>query len=334
VRRPARILVILAIVLLQGSLAPGSRAQSAEAESSITLPVSFGKVWFRPGKSGLGGGKQSGLLTVSGSGLEFSAKKQSHVLPWSRVEMISYGRMSGDLDTKWVVVALNPVAGQSHFIGYRDGQKLGYGGATTRVFDAIVEGLRQAGAGPFAVPPGHSVYITPFLQFTLALPQDWHPYRVSETFVDGRPTWGRMIFSRLDLEATRGDAARAKQALASIESGSERAVYLDRFEAGDGFTCRRLGKAGRRRLRQEIDAGFRPMQLVSELEWTSVPHRYCTAWTAAGRARLGDTEFDVAFYAVSDDQTAYVFTARTAPGTGIDERFESISRSLRTAVAR
>ena len=329
-RWPDRILVALAIVLMLGPGAPGSRAQSDESENSVELPVSFDKVWFRPGK----GGKQSGLLTVSESGLEFSAKKRSHVLPWSRVEMISYGRMSGDTDTKWVVISLNPVAGQWIFTGYRDGHKLGYGRDTTKLFDAIVEGLRRAGAGPFTAPQGHAAHVTPFLQFALALPDGWHPYRVSETYLEGRPTWGRTIYSRLDLSATGGDEAQAKRDLAAIDSGSERAVYLDRFEAGQGFSCRRLGKAGRHRLREEIDAGFRPMQIVSELEWTSHTHRYCTAWTATGRARRGDTEIDVAFYAVSDDQTAYLFAARSAVGAGIDERFESISRSLRTAVAR
>ena len=231
---------------------------------------------IRPGPdSGLGGGKQSGLLTISEDGLEFLAKKQSHLLPWSRVEMISYGRMSGDTDTKWVVLSLNPVAGQWSFIGYRDGRKFGYGGDTTRVFDAIVEGLRMSGSGPFAVPQGHSAYVTPFLQFSVALPEGWQHYSVSQTYLDGLPTSGRTIFSPLDLE----------QDHAAIHSGSEPAVFLDRFEAGESFSCRRLGKAGRRKLNEGINAAFRPMQLVSELVWTAHPHRYCTAWMSTGRAK-------------------------------------------------
>lgn len=315
--------------------APVVRAQPSEAETSIALPVSFDKVWFRPGRdSGLGSGKQSGLLTVSESGLEFSAKKQSHVLPWSRIEMISYGRMSGDIDTKWVVLALNPVAEQWSFIGYRDGQKLGYGRDTTKVFDTIVEGLRRANAGPFAVTQGYSVYITPFLQFTLAVPEGWHPYAVSDTYVQGRPMWGRTIFSPVDLKGARNDEARTRQALAAIHDGSERAVFLDRFEAGEGFSCRRLGKAGRRKLREEIAATLRPLRLVAEPQWTPHPHRYCTAWTFVGRAIRDDTAIDVAFYAVSDDQTAYLFATRAPADTAIDEQFEPVSRSLRTAVAR
>lgn len=334
-RWPARTFAALAIGLVLSVAAPALRAQASEAETSIELPVSFDKVWFRPGRnSGLGGGKQSGLLTISDSGLEFSAKKQSHVLEWSRIEMVSYGRMSGDMDTKWVVLSLTPVAEQWSFIGYRDGQKLGYGGDTTRVFDAIVEGLRRANAGPFEVPQGYSAYITPFLQFTLALPEGWHPYTVSDTYLDGRPTWGRTIFSPRDLEKTRNDEAEAKQVLAAIRSGSERAVFLDRFDAGDGFSCRRLSKAGRRKLHEEINAALRPMRLVSELQWTSQPHRYCTAWTSTGRAMRDDTEIDMAFYAVSDDLTAYLFAIRAPLGATIDDRFEPVSRSLKTAVAR
>ena len=313
--------------------APAPVAEDPGTEGSIAFPASFDKIWFRPGQSGLGGGKQSGLLIVSDTGLEFSAKKQSHVLPWSRVEMISYGRMTGDADTKWVVLSLNPVAEQWSFIGYRDGSKLGYGRDSTRVFDAIVEGLRRAGAGPFAAPRGRTAHITPFLQFSLVIPDDWHAYNVSTTFVEGRPTWGRTVFSPLDLEAKRGDESQTGQGLAAVHSGEERAVILDRFEAGDGFSCRKLGRTGRRRLREEIDAGFRPMKVVTELQWTSHPHRYCMAWTAAGRATRGDTEIDVAFYAVSDDRTVYLFTARSPLGRGIDEQFEPISHSLRTAVA-
>ncbi len=323
-RRPVRTFAMLGIAMVLGSGAAASDAQTSETESSIDLPVSFDKIWFRPGPdSGLGGGKQSGLLTISEDGLEFLAKKQSHLLPWSRVEMISYGRMSGDTDTKWVVLSLNPVAGQWSFIGYRDGRKFGYGGDTTRVFDAIVEGLRMSGSGPFAVPQGHSAYVTPFLQFSVALPEGWQHYSVSQTYLDGLPTSGRTIFSPLDLE----------QDHAAIHSGSEPAVFLDRFEAGESFSCRRLGKAGRRKLNEGINAAFRPMQLVSELVWTAHPHRYCTAWMSTGRAKRGDTEIDVTFYAASDDLTAYVFTIRSPIGTEIDERFESISRSLKTAVA-
>ena len=321
-RWPTRISALLGIVLILGSGAPAFQAQTLETESSIDLPVSFDKIWFRPGPdSGLGGGKQSGLLTVSESGLQFSAKKQSHVLPWSRIEMISYGRMSGDTDTKWVVLSLNPVAGQWSFIGYRDGRKFGYGGDTTQVFDAIVEGLRRADAGPFAVPPGHTAFVTPFLQFALALPESWQPHSVSETYLNGRPAFGRMIFSP-------NDGAGAKL------SSPEPAVFLDRFEAGSGFSCRKLGKAGRRKLHEEIDAAFRPMKLVSELVWTAHPHRYCTAWTSSGRVKRGDTEIDVTFFAVSDDMTAYVFAMRTPSEKETEQLFEGISRSLKTAVAR
>ena len=334
-RRPARTFAALAIGSVLTVAGPVLRTQASEAETSIELPVSFDKVWFRPGRdSGLGSGKQSGLLTVSDSGLEFSAKKQSHVLPWSRIEMISYGRMSGDTDTKWVVLSLNPVAEQWSFIGYHDAKKLGYGSGTTKVFDAIVEGLRRANAGPFVVPQGYSVYITPFLQFTLAVPQGWHPYTVSDTYLKGRPVWGRMIFSPLDLEEMRKDETRAKQALAAIHAGSERAVFLDRFDAGEGFSCRRLSKAGRRKLREEIVTALKPLRLVAEPQWTSHPHRYCTAWTFVGRAIRDDTSIDVAFYAVSDDQTVYLFATRAPANTLIDEQFEPISRSLKTAVAR
>lgn len=333
-RRTMRLGVLLAIAWTSGVSPPPYMAQGKPAESAIQLPISFDKIWFRPGDSGLAGGKQSGLLTVSEQGLEFASKKRSHMLPWSRVEMISYGVLSGDTDTKWVVVALNPVAEQWSYIGYRDGRKLGYGGDTTRVFDAIVEGARRAGAGPFAVPEGSTAYITPGLQFTVALPDGWHASVVSSTLVDGRPLWGTTILSPLDLEAARKEPSAAEQAMAALRDGSRPAVFLDRFESGDGFSCRKLGKAGRRRLLEEIDAAVRPMRLVSEPEWTALPHRDCSAWQASARASRKGVEIDLAFFAVSDGVTAYLFTTRSPTGGPVEPRFELVSRSLRTAVTR
>ncbi|NIM00388.1 MAG: hypothetical protein GTN89_05655 [Acidobacteria bacterium] len=333
-RRTTRVGVLLAIGCAFATMALQPAAQEAASASSIELPVSFERVWFRPADSGLAGGKQSGLLTVSEQGLEFSAKKQSHVLPWSRVEMISYGAMSGDTDTKWVVLALNPVAEQWSFIGYRDGRKMGYGGDTPKIFDAVVEGARRAGAGPFAVPEGTSTYITPGLQFTVALPNGWHASVVSSTLVDGRPLWGSTIFAPLDLEAARKDPAGAERATEAILAAAEPAVFLDRFEAGEGFSCRKLGRAGRRRLLDRITTALRPMRLTTELQWTAEPHRYCSAWRATARASRKEAEIDLVFYAVSDGVTAYLFTTRSPGGGAVEPRFDLVSRSLRTAVAR
>ena len=323
---------LLALALAPAPAEPVAVAQAGKDEAAIALPLSFGQVWFRPGpKSGLAGGKQTGLLTVSENGIEFSAKKQSHILPWSRIEMISYGRMSGDPDTMWVVLSLTPVAGEWSRIGVRDGSKMGYGGGTSAIFDAIVAGSRQVGAGPFAAPQGFSAHFNSTLDFSLAVPNDWHPYSVSETYVDGRSLWGRTIFSPLDLTSIRADDARLKQALTSIRNGMDRAVFFDRFEADGGFTCRKLGKSGRRELSNRIDAGLKPLKLVSEPQWTEHAHRYCMAWTFAGRATTKDgTTIDVRFYAVSDGQTAYLLGAR---GSGNDH-FEQVARSLKTAVGR
>ena len=282
----------------------------------------------RPGSRG---GKQTGLLTVSESGLEFSAKKRSHVLPWSRVETISYGPMAGDVDTMWVVLSLHAAGEKSSRVGLRDGHKMGFGRGTTAIFDAIVSGLRQASAGPFAVPQGHSAYITPFLQFALALPDGWHPYAVSETYVEGRPLWGRTIFAPRDLAGIQGDETVLNQALKAMRDGAEPAVFLDRFDATDGLTCRKLTRSGRSALRTEIAAALRSLKLVSEPNWTETKHRECRAWTFAGQAarRNGET-IDVRFYAVSDGRTAYLFGMRG----GGNERFEPLARSLKTAPAR
>jgi hypothetical protein len=304
-----------------------------DADSSIQLPVSFDKVWLRAGKdSGLGQGKQSGLLTVSADGLEFAGKKQSHVLPWSRIEMVSLGRMGGDPDTKWVVLSLKDVAWRSGLIGFRDGQKLGYGGDTPKILATIVEGLQVSAAGPFAAPQGSSAFVAPMLQFALALPEGWHTFSVSETYVKGRPTWGRTILSPLDLGKNRDGQAQASPEMAAILAGSERAIFLDRFEA-DGFSCRQLGKAGRRHLREQINAASRPMRLTSELNWIEQSHGHCTAWSASGRAARGTAEYGVAFYAVSDDRTIYVFSHVTPLGTEIDGHFEAVAKSLRFGVA-
>ncbi|NIM63099.1 MAG: hypothetical protein GTO30_16095 [Acidobacteria bacterium] len=146
--------------------------------------------------------------------------------------------------------------------------------------------------------------------------------------------WGQTIFSPFDLSATRSDETHAEQALDAIRSGTQPAVFLDRFEPGEGFSCRRLKNAGRRKLREQIESALRPWKLTSDLEWTPQPHRYCTAWSSSSGALRGDARIDLAFYAVSDDLTGYVFAARSAAGRSIDEHFEPLARSLKTAVAR
>jgi len=190
----------LVLALLVGGVA------GATEESTVDLPVSFGKVWYRPAiKSGFGSGKQSGFLTVTTDGLEFSSKKQSDFLPWSRVEMVSYGSMPGDLDTKWVVLGLEPVAGERHVAGLRDGSRMGYGTGTIPIFDAVIEGMRRAEAGPYSVSEGHVPYITRFLQFALALPEGWRAFEVSNTLSGGEPVWGQTIFSPNNLKKLRAD---------------------------------------------------------------------------------------------------------------------------------
>lgn len=323
---------MLAVVSL--TAAPPCAAGDFE-EITVTLPVSFEKVWFKPrGAAGLGKGKQAGLLTVTESGLEFTSKKTSHNLPWSRVEMLSHGPIASDPDTDWVVLTLSPVAGEYSFIGYRDGRKMGYAQDTTKIFMAVFTGLQNAGFGPFDKPEGAKVHIAPLLQYSLALPPDWNAFSLSETVVGGRPAWGRTVFSPSDLAATRGDAAARKQQLRALTEGVEPAVFLERFDAGNAVKCDRLGKNGERRVREQIDTALRPMQLQGELVWTAEPHRYCTAWTASGRATRGETTVDLSFYVVSDGFTGYLFTHPTSGDGGVGESFETITRSLKTADTR
>jgi hypothetical protein len=305
----------------------------ASTEAPIELPVSFDKVWYRPAiKSGFGSGKQTGLLTVTVDGIEFSSDKRSDFLPWSRVEMVSYGRMPGDPDTKWVVLGLEPVAGEWHYAGLRDGSRMGYGSRTVPIFDAVIEGMRRAKAGPYDVPEGQVPFITRFLQFSLALPEGWSSFEVSHTMVDGWPVWGRTIFSPTDLNDLRGDAPRLKEALAAIERGSATAVQLDRLQAGEGFSCELMKKTGRRLLDDEIALALRPYVLTAEPQWQARQHRACTAWTATANASKGETAIALRMFAVSDGQTVFLFTAR---GDAVDQdRFDALTRSLRTMVAR
>ena len=317
--------------LLVALLAAG--AAGASDEAPVEFPVSFAKAWYRPAiKSGFGSGKQSGLLTVSTEGVEFSSKKASDFIPWSRVEMVSYGRMSGDTDTKWVVLGLAPIAGQRHYAGLRDGSRMGYGEKTVPIFDAVIEAMRLAGAGPYDVPEGSVPYVTRFLQFSLALPEGWSGFEVSNTLHDGWPVWGRTLFTPQNLKDLRSDELRLKRALASITDGAAAAVQLDRLEAGQGFSCDALRKAGRSRLNDEIALMLRPYKLSGEPQWEAQAHRDCTAWTATACAFRGETTVPLRLFAVSDGQTAFLLSVR---GEVVDEeQFDALTGSLRTMVAR
>ena len=306
-----------------------------EDDATIRLPVSFDNVWYRPAiKSGFGSGKQKGLLTVSAEGLEFTAKKRSDFLPWPRVEMVSYGTMTGDADTRWVVVGLEPLAGERGRAGIRDGRKMGYGGATEEIFAAVTAAMKQARAGPYDVPAGYTPYVTGFLQFSLALPGGWDDYEISNTLSNGRPLWGQTIFSPLDLAGMRGDRERTRQALQAIAAGKQPSFFLLRYEAGAGFSCSALKKSGRRRIHEEIDKALRPFRLSTEPNWTERAHRGCTAWTSRARVEKDGTAVDVSFFTISDGQTVYVLAMRGPSGQPEQERFETFTRSLRTAIAR
>jgi hypothetical protein len=302
----------------------------------IQLPVSFDKVWYRPGsRGGFGGAKETGFLTIGKEGIEFAAKKSAQVWSWDKIENASYGRMRGDIDTDWVVLGLTDAGGERITVGFRDGQKLGYGQSTVRLFETIISALRQNEAGPWAVPSGFQLFDDLYKQFTIAYPIGWQPHHENMTALDGKPIWGRSWFGGQPWAELRSDAVLQAKAIKQLERGQAQGLLLDRLAAPKGLRCDADEEKAVKRLLPMIEERLDPLRWSIAPQVETVRLDGCNAWSFVGTAATSNGDpGEVRITAISDGLSVYLMQSRGDLDATEIEIFETFVNSIRIAVAR
>lgn len=287
---------------------------------SIELPQTFDRVWYRGGKNGEAGGKKrTGDLTITSDALEFSSPKEQAALPLDSIRAVSLGRITGDVDTDWIVVSVGP-PGARRLVSFRDGAKLGFGKRTSKIHRTIREVLRQARAGPYDAPDGFETYDALASQFTLFLPAGWTARHETSVEVEGRRLWGRTVFSE-------------------PEAPVETKITLDRREALAGMRCSGFTKSADRALVTwfEEDPLLASARDVLEAP-TGEPFPLGDCIARRLRARVHDadgSEMLLDARAVSDDRTLFLFILRSRPQARARalELFDRVVASFQPAVA-
>ena len=282
--------------------------------AAVELPVSFDKVWFRPGeRGGFGGAKHGGFLTVSDEAVEFTSKKEAFAWPWEKLTYISKQPMRGDVDTDWVVLGVRQPDGSVRNIGLRDGRRLGYGEKTQAIYNTIRAAMEQVGAGPWDLQPGWKLFDTTIAQFTVSLPESWMVFHASQEFVDGRLLHGESWFGLgfEDAAPTEGDALLLRREA----SPSPVACHSKKQEKAVAAVTERL------------TAALEPWAWVQSPTAEPITVDRCDGWSWKGTVADGDRRQELRAVAVSDDQTLFLWI-----GFGESLPFDDVVGTVRFAL--
>ncbi len=316
--------VLTTLLALAVSAAP---AEAPELE----LPVTIEEVWYRTyQKRGIGKPYSvSGNLVVSADTIEIVNKKRRVTIKMDDIRIVSFGKMKGDVDTDWAVLGLGE-PGSTRVIGIRDGKRMGYGGRTRSIYDTVLGGVRQAGAGQFRVPEGFRLYEELMDFCTLAVPQDWTSYLESLVFVgDGTP-WGRIVFSAESIRRIerKEDGSplviEDRKVLSRVVAGEVPAFYVERRPSGRGMSCNGFTEKAEQRLIAELgrDSGGPE---ADGLTVTSIIIDGCSGLSIRGRS---GAEAEIEIRAVAKRDTLYLFGMRASP-----DQFDSRLGPFDTAVS-
>ena len=102
------------VLLLCAATAPPLAWADVLVDPSVTLPVTIEKIWYRTAKVRLFGKsyEQSGTLTVTESGIEFSFDKGMVKIPKESVTNVDWGKLSPDIQNEWAIVRYTDSAGE------------------------------------------------------------------------------------------------------------------------------------------------------------------------------------------------------------------------------
>lgn len=316
-----RAIVIVLCVLFIAPLGFVHGADRDQADGASAYPLTVERVWYRTQASpGIRGAKHSGDLTITEEALEFSTRKLDLFVPWSAVRMISLSAMRGDVDTEWVVLAVDRGRGRER-IGLRDGRLLGYGGRTRELYDTLIAAARHLSAAQFDAPPGFEPFVELQFHYVMAVPRGWSSYYHEVVDTDGRPLGGTLVLSPNRLlapegasrEAQQGERARARE---RIVAGAETAWILVRQPSRDVDGCSGLGSDAAVRLSESVagDPFFGAgLPAPREADWQVVEFAGCRGMRLgiADRSAAAADAKILELHVVSDGETLFMLGLRT-----------------------
>ncbi len=107
----------ITLVLLFGAITTAAQQSWAEitVDPNVTLPVTIDKTWYRTGKVRLFGKsyEQSGTLTVSEDGVDFSSDKGKVSIAKESITSVVRGFLSPDIQNAWVIIRYTNPAGEA-----------------------------------------------------------------------------------------------------------------------------------------------------------------------------------------------------------------------------
>jgi len=298
----------------------------------VSLPLTIERVWFKSSKKLVSSG---GDLTISREGLELVTRKKTLHLPLEELYVFSFGKFKSDVNTDWAILGIG-ASGPAQLLAIRDGKKLGYGQRTRQIYELLRSALKQLGAAQYDVPPGFVPYDIFSQQFSMAVPEGWHPHLESLVVqADGR-SWGTTIFSSLKIDHPRPDATgiRLKDDpnLERVLSGEVPAFFVGRSEIAGGMSCNGFtDKAKRILAEREADrsADILGYPLVEPLTLTPATVGLCSGLRARGTSRRPDGKsVRIDLFVVASGETLYVAGLRT-----LEEQYESMRELFEAAVS-
>jgi len=326
-----RAAAILATLTLWIAVAPAA-ARQADDTPRIDLPLTIEKVWFRSG-----GKRREGDLTVTRDGLEFTARKKAFSIPLDRVHVISFGKMRGDVDTDWVVLAVG-VTPPHDLVGFRDGKKWGYGGRTSEIFNQLRRVFEQLSAAQYRVPPGRKPYEDPDRTCAIAIPENWSSYLESLVLIGGRAARGTTIVSAEPIRSVETSEDGVRKAVDDLElldailAGESPGFFIERRDLNRGMSCDGFSRNARERVleRAQSDIVFgAEYEVLEPLTLSERAVGGCAGVHVLGRTRRPDgVEVVLELYAVAQGETFYVFGLRA-----LADRFDEFREPLASSVA-
>ncbi len=324
----AATLCLCGAALIASDTAPAAEGQAPR----VSLPLTIEKVWYRSS-----GRRRQADLTVTEDAFEFTARKKVFSFPLGRIRVISFGKMKNDVDTDWIVLSVG-VTRPYDIVGYRDGQKWGYGGRTREIFEDLRRLLKELSAAQYRISPGYQSYEDPNSGCTLAIPESWSSYVESLVLVGSHSPSGTTILSAEPIRHIETNASGHTRSVDDLEildailAGQTPGISIERSRAGRGMGCRGFSAAARERLlaRAREDRIFgEGHEVVEAVAVSSGVVDGCEAVRIRGRSRRNDgTEVVLDLMAAAPGQTLYVFGLRT-----LDERYASDLETFETALS-
>lgn len=312
---------------------------------SAALPLTIEHVWFHVprGQVLFNIVNTAGDLTITEHGISFSTRQKTEEIPLERIQLISYGKIKGNVDTDWALLGIGDERVDS-IVGIRDGRKFGYGQKSWEIYEQIKSALAGLGAAQYRVPQGLRIFDDFDLQFTLAIPEAWQAYLESLVIVGERAPWGTIVFSsapiRLPGAAGDGKPAIDRSLLAEVLAGSVPAFFVERRQVEKGMRCDGFTEKGLERLLQLAAEGRLFLgggRLAESPAVTPELIDRCKGLRLRARSvSTAGVETALDLHTAADRDTLFVFGVRASPETYEESRkaLEAALSTLKFSIAQ